>query len=371
METLSGKFKLLTIVAALGIGVAGTAQAALDLSGAGHVTYDDANSYALQVEGVIIGDTGPGSPYYVTSTPGAIQDLIVVATGSSGQQVTTNFAGMDDALSTPSGVSGSNYFSGIWNSTLDAFTTFLDGESPIFFFNNNQTNSGSTADQNLAVWAQISLTGDGQETLYLTFSNLGDNYALFTEGGGGVFGGTAGGFTVAGVDATAESLPDPLAGTNDATDYVLSGGSICLDAASAPISCSSPDAVTGPINNNLGANQAAYAIVAPTLDEFLAAWLAGGFAGYDAIHIELQMGCDPDTIGTNGGTAGTGDCVGRDLNNGFEQLFIGTSTTVVQVPEPGSLALVALGLITLGAIARGTRGRSSKKIAKGGTLALG
>jgi hypothetical protein len=263
---------------------------------------------------------------------------------------------MDDALSTPSGVSGSNYFSGIWNSTLTAFTTFLSGENPLFFFNNNQTSSGEVAaDQNLAVWAQVSLTGAGLPTLYLTFSNLSDDYALFTEGGGGVFGGTAGGFTVGGIDATAASLPDPQAGSNvnePGTDYVLSGGAICLDAASAPISCSDPGAVTGPINNNLGANQAAYAIDVPTLNEFLAAWLLGGFAGYTDIHIELQMGCDPDTIGTSGGTAGVGDCVGRDLNNGYEQLFIGTSTTVVQVPEPGILGLLGLGLLGLAAMYR-------------------
>lgn len=359
MKGISTKFQRLAVAAVLAAGMAGTAQAALDLTGAGYVTYDDANSYALQVEGVIAGSTGPGSLYYVNSTPGAIKDLIVVATGADGGPVNTNPAGMDDALSTPSGVSGSNYFSDIWNSTLTAFTTFLNGESPIFFFNNNQTNSGASTDQNLAVWAQISLTGDGLNTLYLTFSNLSNDYALFTEGGGGVFLGTAGGFTVGGIDATAASLPDPLAGSNVdpvGTDYVLSGGAICLDAASVPISCSSPGAVTGPINNNLGANQAAYAIDVPTLNDFLAAWLSGGFAGYTDIHIELQMGCDPDTIGTSGGTAGTGDCVGRDLNNGYEQLFIGTSTTVTQVPEPGILGLLALGLLGLAATTRRRQG---------------
>lgn len=357
MKVICTKFQRLAVAAALAAGMAGTAQAALDLSGAGWVTYEDANSYALQVEGEIAGSTGPGSLYYVNSTPGAIKDLIVVATGADGGPVNTNPTGMDDALSTPSGVSGSNYFSDIWNSTLAAFTTFLNGESPLFFFNNNQTNSTTSTDQNLAVWAQISLTGAGMDTLYLTFSNLSNDYALFTEGGGGVFMGAAGGFSSGGIDATAASLPDPLAGSNVdpvGTDYVLSGGAICL-LGTIPVSCSTPGA-SAPINNNLGANQAAYALDAPALNTFLASWLLGGFAGYTDIHIELQMGCDPDTIGTSGGTAGTGDCVGRDLNNGYEQLFIGTSTTVTQVPEPGILGLLALGLLGLAATTRRRQG---------------
>jgi len=343
MNTLKRKIQLLAVAAALAAGAAGNAQAALDLTGADHVTFGDANSYALQVEGVIAGDTGPGSAYYVNSTPGAIKDLIVVATGASGGLVNTNVAGMDNALSTPSGVSGSNFFSGIWNSTLAAFTGFLAGENPLFFFNNNQVNSGAATNQNVAVWAQVSLTGTGANTRYFTFSNLGSSYALFTEGGGGIFNGTAGTGAFGGINVAASALPGPLAGTNAATDYVLSGGPICLTAADIPVSCSSPGAVTGPINNNLGANQAAYALDSPALNDFLADWIGGSFSDYTDIHVNLRFGCDPAT-----GTAGVGDCIGRDANNGFEQLFIGTSTTVIQVPEPGMLALLALGLLGLG-----------------------
>lgn len=340
MNALCKKFRLLAIAAAFGAGVAGHAQAtALNLSGASYVTYGDANSYALQVNGVIAGSTGPGSLYYVNSTPGAIMDLIVVATGSSGGPVNTNFAGMDNALSTPSGKNGSNFFSGIWNSTLAAFTSFLGGENPLFFFNNNQIDSGAGTNQNVAVWAQVSLTGSGQTTKYFDFTNRNNPYALFTEGGGGVFMGDVAAYTSSGLG--------PIAGTNAATDYVLSGGPICLTAAKIPVSCGSASAVSGPINNNLGANQAAYAIDAPELDAFLTAWVAGGFAGYTDIHVDLRYGCDPAT-----GTAGAGSCIGRDANNGFEQLFIGTATSVTQVPEPGILGLMALGLIGLGAIRR-------------------
>lgn len=317
------------------------------------MTYGDGNSYALQFDGVVAGSTGPGSLYYVSSTPGAIKNLIVVATGAGGGPVTTNFAGMDPALSTPSGVSGSNFFSGVWNSTLAAFTTFA-GSNPLFFYNNNQVNSGAATNQNLAVWAQISLTGGTGPTLYFDFTNMNSPYALFTEGGGSVFMGNVGAYSSTGLG--------PIAGTNLATDYVLSGGAICKTAAGAPISCSNPLADgTGAINNNLGANQAAYAISAPELNAFLATWIAGGFPGYDAIHVDLRFGCDPLTTGGTA-VAGAGDCIGRDANNGYEQLFIGTAASVTQTPEPGSLALVALGLISLGAIAR--RGRSTGRSLK-------
>ncbi|MFZ2294311.1 MAG: PEP-CTERM sorting domain-containing protein, partial [Polaromonas sp.] len=95
---------------------------------------------------------------------------------------------------------------------------------------------------------------------------------------------------------------------------------------------------------------AAYALVAPELNTFLAAWAGGAFSGYTDIHVDLRFGCDPATVG--GGVAGVGNCIGRDANNGYEQLFIGTANTVTQVPEPGILALLALGLLGLAATTR-------------------
>ena len=160
--------------------------------------------------------------------------------------------------------------------------------------------------------------------------------------GGGVFNGTVGAYTSAGLG--------PIAGTNLATDYVLSGGAICLTAAKVPVSCSSPSAVGGAINNNLGANQAAYAIDVPELNTFLNSYRTGGFPLYTDIHVNLRFGCDTATAG--GGVAGVGNCIRRDANNGFEQLFIGTTANVSQVPEPGILGLLALGILGLAATAR-------------------
>src|SRR6185503_16924072 len=68
-----------------------------------YVQYGDGQSYSLAISQGLGGCTQKnGCPYYVGSSPGQIQDLVVIATGANGQQLTTNFAGMNDAYATPS-----------------------------------------------------------------------------------------------------------------------------------------------------------------------------------------------------------------------------------------------------------------------------
>src|SRR5882724_5406630 len=87
----------------------------------------------------------------IPSTPGQIKDGVVVYTGSSGKPVTTNPAGMDDAFPSVTGAQnpsfhttttadpgGTGQFAGdvqSWDSTLSAFIGFLEGSTPLFFFN--------------------------------------------------------------------------------------------------------------------------------------------------------------------------------------------------------------------------------------------
>jgi hypothetical protein len=359
--------KLATSLALAGGVFAASSASAFDLTGIGFVQFGDAQSYSLPISNLQVGEANnPGSTFYVNSTPGAIQDLIVVATGSSGSGVTTNFAGMDDAYATPTGKNGATFFqtggvvspdpngageftgdqANTWDTTLDALQNFLGGESMVFFFNNNQVNSGATTNQNLAAWAQVTITDDlGNIIATFDFTNNGGQYAIVSEGGGGVFMGDVTSYTSTGAGPTGDASGTP-------TDYVLSGGAICLDTDTTPptpVSCSNALADTGPINHNLGANQAAYAMTAPELDALLVTLFGSGadLTQY-AMHIDLRMGCDPALF--------SGDaCIGKSLNNGYEQLFIGTATTITNVPEPNIAALFGVGVLALVGLSRRRR----------------
>ncbi len=362
-------FKQLTALsslALLGFGAAPQASA-LDLTyiegtliPAPYVTYDDGNSYSLPVLASLYDFYGAGdkpNPYNIKSGPGQIKDLTVIGTGSSGDGVTTNTVGTDGAYPTPNsdGIEffstgttadpgGINEFTGdaepTWDVRLTSLASFTGTESPVFFFNNNQTNSGDAEDQNLAIWAALTLYDDAGVLQPLTFyfSNLGGAYATIQEGGGGVLNGTAG-------SGTLGAPVGPDAGDNTSTDYVLSGGQLCQDAALNTVACDDPTAVHT-VNHNLGADQAVYAVVFPALNDML---LTAGFGGYDVLSIDWRMGCDPNTTANCDGFAGNH---GRSLNNGFEQLFIGTVTSVVTVPEPATLALLGSALLGFAAMRR-------------------
>jgi hypothetical protein len=268
----------------------------------------------------------------VQSSPGQIQDGVVIATGTNSNPATTNFAGMDNAFSTPSGQIGGTSFSTTtagtdpingpaagdvqaWDSTIAAFLTFLDGSSPVFFFNQNQENSGDAAPgcpgaltaQDVCVYGSITLVDLDNPANNVTFE-LEAPTRLFSDGPGAT-------------DGTA-TLPGEL---------LLAKGDVCLDNTGAETNCDgsgNPIAV-GPINHNLGANEAAYAAWSPALDALLLQCATSGCV-WDNISIRLDL---------------TG------LTNGFEQVFILTQEQITQIPEPGTLILLGVGLMGLGASA--------------------
>ncbi|HOL65172.1 MAG TPA: PEP-CTERM sorting domain-containing protein [Accumulibacter sp.] len=99
------------------------------------------------------------------------------------------------------------------------------------------------------------------------------------------------------------------------------------------------------INHNLGVNQVPYAVVVPELDKAIHTISANDWSDY-AIHVDLRYGCvsPPFSIDTQGkDTCTAGTDVSQD--NNYERVFIGTRN--LQVPEPGSLFLLSVGLLAL------------------------
>lgn len=295
--------------------------------------YGDFHSYSLpilayQYDQLFGGGTGPSNPFYVQSAPGQISDDIVIATGSSGNPVTTNFTGMDNAYPTPNS-SGIPTFStgtttdpdptftgdqaGTWDAQLSALTAFLDGNDMIVLFNNNQENSGAASNQNLYAWGQVAIRDSegGAAPLYFDFTNSPP---------GGTFGGDPTGYTSPGLWAPT------------AADYVLSGGQVCINAGGSPVGCDTAGAI-GPFNHNLGADQAAYALISLELNEFLSNWTMESL--YDVMSVDIRM---------------------YDLNNGYEQIFVQFGTVgefpPAPIPEPSTLVLLGAGILGVALLRR-------------------
>jgi hypothetical protein len=320
--------------AVLGLSFASQAQADLVLpppdNGTTTITYGDFDVYSLPfLNFLATGETNQLGDFEVQSTPGIIKDLVVVATGSDGVPVNTNYEGMDNALSTPNNAMGAETFytqpsnepdqvapfptdnTGTWDAEIDSLRTFLDGGELLIFFNLNENNEAGAfldAAQDILVYAEVTLVDVDMVLPDMVFTLNGIN-------------------------------PDPILntftnfgtfdfGNGDVDDVAQVHGEICVNTATITLirlgPCEmgdGPDAAT--INQNLGADRAAFALTNSTLSDIL------NDMGtlYDVLRLDFRMG---------------------ELSDGFEQLFLTTIERGVPVPEPGTLGMLGLGLAGLG-----------------------
>jgi hypothetical protein len=301
----------------------------------------------------------------VQSSPGQIQNELVLYTGVGGKSVPGNLGDnnsniqicgskvnncVDNPFPAPSGATATTFgtnqaadpsptFTGdrsnavdpntglsgnTWDITLAALDTFLTGDNvPIFFFNHNQDNAGT--EQDLFGWGQI-IISDIQGVLPDLCFNLNNNT---TQGATAC--GEPQAFTAR--DATDPSNPS-VGGTQG--DFVFAAGQVCLDGAGNQQACDGTQAL-GPVNHNLGADSFAYAIVSFGLNDFLASCFANlALCGYDVMRADFRL---------------------RELTNGFEQLIMSQGT--IDTPLPATLTLIGLGAAGLGLLARRRRARAA------------
>lgn len=344
--TIKNRLALAALLTAPLFGLAAT----VDLSGKGYVTYGDANTYSLPLSGL-----------QVLSGPGQIDLFVKLGLGANGQ-LGNSKPGMDNAFDTPQannvdgfrmnvgnepgGTEGLWDRVGWWDATLAAMNSKLDllMNSIVFFFANNETGGGSSA--NLAAWARVEVSQISTSTVLGRYDMTND---IQHDGqgygpppvGGGVPLGNPGLYTSNGAG--------PFV-----SDFLQSGGQVCLNAFFQFTDCSGPGVVISQ-QHNLGGDRAAYAIVLPEMDALISTLVSAPGSNLNdfAIHVQYRLGCGPELNQVGGGfpTVPVGQTTECDpnyaLNGGDEKVFLGTQLLQNEIPEPGSLALMCLAFALL------------------------
>lgn len=269
-------------------------------------SYGDFVSYSMPI--LDWASTSTGGVPYMFNTANTIQDALVIGTGAQTNNQDLGLAGtVQDGFDFPNltgnatGAFSTTTAPGgpTWNVSLTALRDYLtfDGiqHDMVAYFNNNQRGQVSN---NLWAWAEITLTGSGGSQTF-TLQDIGSGSPIVFGHG----------------------------------DYVLSGGPVTL-CFNTPFNLATPANLVpcGPgtfshtFEHNLGQNDVSYAIFSEQLNDLI--W-SDDFS-------EMLVRVDFS-----------------ELNNGFENLFIGAACVGPngcqpgQVPEPGGLALFGAGLIGL------------------------
>lgn len=304
--------------------------------------FEDFTVYSLELLNTISGT----NDFDQQSSPGFLkQNAITIGSGAGGTFNNNSF--IDEPYDTPNSVPGGSTFvnfemitvtdpaptftgdntvtgsigstgavGDIWDATTEALRAFFEpGQAVVFYFNLNEENQGGLDDgQDMYGWLQVTLTDlDGilADQVFTLSGALGFS--------GGDLGGSAA--QTAGVD-------DILPTANDLWAHVH--GEICVDPANQadPFvgfgSCAEqpvpPPGTAVTVNQNLGADQAAFALFNQQLSDLI----LDPLSGYEIVSVDLRM---------------------SRTDNGFEQLFILPTQVGIQIPEPSSIAMFVAGLL--------------------------
>ena len=355
------KFKKLAAIALIACGQSAYAAFSLPAFNTSYAGIDgDFETYSLPLMQFILesdGNLNSGDAFYIKSTPGelgidgkyvvigtfpkAAQDNGDVSASmddafelvNGGAANTTAFStfnsgpvdvdldGIDDGLTDPSpSFAGDRQDS--WDANLGDLVAFTGSTDIVAFFNFNEANSDDAifGTQFLQTWVHAWITLASDEI------SLGDFYLRGTDS-----------------DNTAENPlgpnPSDFNGNGDPldtvdildsrNDWANAFGQVCLDpqlnVASNP-GCGSlvPDTDNDDLvfNHNLGADNAAYVVTSRGLNALVASLEGSGLANY-VLHIDWRA---------------------RFADNGFEQAFLLSTEGPNNVPEPGTLGLVGVGL---------------------------
>jgi hypothetical protein len=347
--------------AAFGMALACTTPASADVilpapncgtvAGTNCLQFDDFTVYSLALLNLQAGAgaISPSDPFAVSTNGTALQNALVIGTGVNGAGSLNSDVvpggNADDAYRTPTSAGGLTNFvpnatnqglqggaipgntSGTWDINISALQTYLNGGTLNFFFNLNQTNSQTTtylnSPEDALGWMQVTLRDS-------TGANGSVSFWLDGDACNGVLGAP----NSPNCDPT-QSYPQnnanntilPLDPNHDEWAYIH--GQICASPAGAVVhygACAPSDHVNSTVNQNLGANDAAFALYSNTLQTALNSGL------YDVLSVDFRMAA---------------------LTNGYEQLLIFAGNDIpTDVPEPVTITLFGVGLAGLGLMRR-------------------
>jgi len=299
--------------------------------------FGDAQVYSLELLNLIQNNNklNNKSQFNVSSAEGKIKDLIVLGTGAKGLS-STNTAGVaDDAYNTPGG--GDAFFStrtseptngptvgdltNSWEVSIASLITYLTNPTTaqtfnlVFMVDSNQT--GNDVGQTQFFWARI-------QGVTATGVNVGGCFDLNSAASGD------------GVCDPITQLADGSTGYPGFTgDYVENAGDFCVSVATG-VPYAPPCAVGdfGPVSNNLGSENAEFAVYFPllnTVSQLLALQAAG--AVNISVEFRFQNTDGYDTIWL------------------CDRCTIGGTIPPPPVPAPASLLLLGSGMLGVGTLA--------------------